>query len=294
MSSERSSSPLQASPVPLDESGATGVPAPCERCGYDLRGLTAAHRCPECGGAFDPEYASTWSWLLPWEQRRIGGFTKRFARTILRAWLQPRVYLVRAHRRSHRMVAKAWGFGGACVLLALAIHGAEFLLSNAVFFCKLVWRHGNPSRAVSSAGHAARLTAPIDVGMSLSDVLGTALAVLLVGLLLRAFFHKRRGALRTVDLAALLAPAIPVVALAFCVVKGVLSVSPEEGIPLVLVVVTARLIYLALAAGCCARWVLSARIGPALMSAVLCGVAAYASYAGVDSLVMGLFFRLLT
>jgi len=35
--------------VPLDESGAIGAPAPCVRCGYDLRGLTPQHQCPECG-----------------------------------------------------------------------------------------------------------------------------------------------------------------------------------------------------------------------------------------------------
>lgn len=42
-----------AAPIapPLDASGAIAADIPCRQCGYNLRGLTEAHRCPECGAA---------------------------------------------------------------------------------------------------------------------------------------------------------------------------------------------------------------------------------------------------
>lgn len=42
-----------AAPIapPPDASGAIAADIPCRQCGYNLRGLTEAHRCPECGAA---------------------------------------------------------------------------------------------------------------------------------------------------------------------------------------------------------------------------------------------------
>lgn len=42
----------------------------CERCAYNLTGLPARHRCPECGSAYDIEQTRAiwkrWRPLLPW------------------------------------------------------------------------------------------------------------------------------------------------------------------------------------------------------------------------------------
>src|ERR1043166_8412508 len=58
----------------------------CERCDYDLRGLTVA-RCPECGLEFDP--AARPKADVPWLRRKESGTLGAYYQTVWRVLFRP-------------------------------------------------------------------------------------------------------------------------------------------------------------------------------------------------------------
>jgi hypothetical protein len=59
----------------------------CEKCGYNLRGLTQ-RICPECGAEFKPHVHS--GSQLPWKQREAIGFLDAYWRTVKLVLFHPR------------------------------------------------------------------------------------------------------------------------------------------------------------------------------------------------------------
>jgi hypothetical protein len=77
---------MTAEPIPraIDDKGA----ASCPQCGYDLRGLVDARRCPECGLEVDPAGAPRTR--IPWAYRQRIGLGAAYVRTAKLATLHPR------------------------------------------------------------------------------------------------------------------------------------------------------------------------------------------------------------
>ncbi len=64
-----------STPCPLDDHGALAADAPCMTCGYNLRGLTPASRCPECGTAIPQSLCAPYLRCAPlcWLNRLAAG-----------------------------------------------------------------------------------------------------------------------------------------------------------------------------------------------------------------------------
>lgn len=64
----------------------------CRKCGYDLRGQAAAHRCPECGREFDPADFTTFFAQPPdgarwrWTKRILLGVLVLLVTIVLCFW----------------------------------------------------------------------------------------------------------------------------------------------------------------------------------------------------------------
>jgi hypothetical protein len=79
--------------VPPDTPDATNANDPppplliCAACGYDLRGIAASDKCPECGQAIDRTAAGTSR--IPWVRRRQIGSWRAYARTVVIVLFKP-------------------------------------------------------------------------------------------------------------------------------------------------------------------------------------------------------------
>ena len=86
------SPPSQASDS-ADATAADGGAAPgellllCAACGYDLRGIEASERCPECGQAIDRGAAGVSR--IPWVRRKQIGTWRAYWRTVAMVMLRP-------------------------------------------------------------------------------------------------------------------------------------------------------------------------------------------------------------
>ena len=190
----------------------TSMPAAeprCPKCGYILVGLDES-RCPECGKPFDPEYvenAAGRANLLPWERPEAGSRIRRLVRTIVQASIHPGRHFAAVNNRRDRTIANAGLFIVDCVFLSLALHAFSYLFQHTGFFLNTAWKVGT-SKATESTVRLIQITTSTDCFMALIQIVPMVLSALVVGWILVRFFRRRVLELRTVDLAAFLAPAI--------------------------------------------------------------------------------------
>ena len=116
-------------PSPIPEGATDPAPGPtnfqCESCGYDIRGLATADRCPECGtraAESMPERRTG----TPWQ--RGSGFSGYFA-TLSQAIFRP-TSLIRFARRNP---GKDFGFDILNALLSAAMPNAATTLSMLLY-----------------------------------------------------------------------------------------------------------------------------------------------------------------
>ena len=180
----------------------------CPACGYTLVGLSES-RCPECGRAFDREYLNAHSrlHLLSWERLEFGGRAYRLIRTLLQVSFRPSRFFGALARRQDKTIDNAAALVAACSIAAVCLHIGAFLWTYLVFFMQATWRHGAPRRALHITGRliSSSWTQWVMPTLQLVTMFST---LLLMAILLKRVFRRRCGALRDLDLLAVLSPVI--------------------------------------------------------------------------------------
>ena len=131
----------EPSGVPADAPASPATkPAPdeelfCPECGYNLRALEGAQRCPECGLAIDRQgFARS---QIPWVHRRhLGRFTA-YWRTVWLATLRPARIAAEASRRVSYVDAQRFRWVTAFVAatpIVLGVIGAMLWYGSAALF----------------------------------------------------------------------------------------------------------------------------------------------------------------
>ncbi|UCE59947.1 MAG: hypothetical protein JSU63_21195 [Phycisphaerales bacterium] len=220
----------------------------CPKCGYALVGLPE-FRFPECGTPFDPGYVqdvAARTHLLPWERPESGRKLKRLSRTILHASLHPGRFFSTLSQRKDRPIENAGSFVVACVIALICLHITAFLLDKLVFFLRLTWRHGDPLRALNTIGRTARTTASSGWFTPTLQVLTMLLSIFLITVFLAHVFRHRLGALRDMDFAVMLSPAITCGAFIAAFTVVVLAISQYSLMELIAVAVCGQAVVLLL------------------------------------------------
>lgn len=193
----------------------------CPKCGYVLIGLTE-NRCPECGGTFDPaivEQAGLQAALLPWERPEKWGVVLRLLRTFAQASFRPGRYFANvSQRRDHRIVGTGRLIFGL-VILAACMHLLGDLLGDAIWGLQLLLRGASPSKALETITRTMGVGWKSGAMMSALQILIVLLSAVVMALLIGRLFRGRLTAIRTMDMAALLSPAVAFGALIYAIVS---------------------------------------------------------------------------
>lgn len=176
-----------------------------------MLGLTE-HRCPECGAAFDPEYASIAAHLLPWERPETGSALRRVFRTLIRASFHPAQYFENVCNRKDRRIDRAGKLVAAFVTLSLGFLAAEYLAGKVVYFLQVVAKYHRPAKALDSVWRLASNDWSLQTAFWLFYVAWPTLTVVVLAGFIRWLFGRKIGALRWIDLVAVYSPVVAMVA----------------------------------------------------------------------------------
>lgn len=183
----------------------------CPTCGYSLLGLTE-HRCPECGEAFDPEYASIAAHLLPWERPETGSVVRRLFRMLIQASFHPARYFENVRIRKDRRIDRAGRLVVAFLLLSIGFQSIEYLAGKAIFFCQLAMKGLPFAKCFSSVMNLVSFDWSHQVAFWIFLVALPTLTVLVLAVLTRLFFRTQTGSLHWMGLLAAFSPLVAMLA----------------------------------------------------------------------------------